>query len=79
MKTRKNMKYVAVVMRVAENRSKREHGDWSAFVDDTKEAAITRAIEAANDWRAKYGAYSIIVGQLQERAHVPVKFELVKL
>jgi hypothetical protein len=63
-------------------RSNRPMGDWSCFVDVTKEAAAQRALDAAAKWYNPdngRGPYHVVVGELTESVRVPVRFELVAL
>jgi hypothetical protein len=60
--------------------SRREHGDWAAFVGIDQEAVIRQAKEALDVWRNGPGApYVILVGMLDGRAQFPTAFTVVPL
>lgn len=78
-------RFIAVVISdkaVSAKRSGRPLGDWSSFLDDTKELAVQRALDACRQWgdrEAQRGPYHVVVGEITEAVRVPVAFELVKL
>jgi hypothetical protein len=61
--------------------SLRPHGDYSSFVDATREVAVRRAVEARNKWTAsgRCGLYRILTGTLTEEVVTPTNYKLVKL
>jgi hypothetical protein len=75
------MKYVAVVMKNgSSNLSHRPEGDWGCFVGDTREEAVTQALESRKKWAAKgYSGYAVLVGKLYTEAKEVVNYVEVDL
>ncbi len=70
--------YVAVVDRPSDGfRSRREYGDYSAFVGENRDEVIQRALRARDDWGRE--VYRILVGVLDSEAREPVRYEVVPL
>jgi hypothetical protein len=70
--------YVAVVDRPSDGyRSRREYGDYSAFVGENRDEVIQRALRAREDWGREL--YRVLVGVLDSEAREPVRFEVVPL
>ncbi|TMC01507.1 MAG: hypothetical protein E6J41_32910 [Chloroflexi bacterium] len=70
--------YVAVVDRPSDGfRSRREYGDYSAFVGENRDEVIQRALRAREDWGRE--VYRVLVGVLDSEAREPVRFEVVPL
>jgi hypothetical protein len=81
-KTKSNGVAVAVVVGAGINTfSLRPLGDYSSFVDATREVAVRRAIEARTKWTASgsMGPYRILVGTLTEEVVTPTNYKVVKL
>jgi hypothetical protein len=58
-------------------RSRREYGDYSAFVGENRDEVIQRALRAREDWGRE--VYRVLVGVLDSEAREPVRFEVVPL
>jgi hypothetical protein len=70
--------YVAVVDRPSDGfRSRREYGDYSAFLGENRDEVIQRALRAREDWGRE--VYRVLVGVLDSEAREPVRFEVVPL
>ena len=70
--------YVAVVDRPADSfRSRRPHGDYSAFIGLDRDEVIRRALRARDDWGPDL--YPVLVGVLDSEAREPVRYEVVPL
>jgi hypothetical protein len=70
--------YVAVVDRPSDRfRSRREYGDYSAFVGEDRDEVIQRALRAREDWGRE--VYRVLVGVLDSEAREPVRYEVVPL
>ena len=70
--------YVAVVDRPADGfRSRREYGDYSAFIGENRDEVIQRALRAREDWGRE--VYRLLVGILDSEAREPVRYEVVPL
>ena len=70
--------YVAVVDRRCDSfRSRRPHGDYSAFVGEDRDEVIQRALRAREDWGRE--VYRVLVGVLDSEAREPVRYEVVPL
>ena len=70
--------YVAVVDRPSDGfRSRREYGDYSAFVGENRDEVIQRALRAREDWGREL--YRVLVGVLNSQAREPVRYEVVPL
>jgi len=70
--------YVAVVDRPSDGfRSRREYGDYSAFVGEDRDEVIQRALRAREDWGRE--VYRVLVGVIDSEAREPVRFEVVPL
>jgi len=70
--------YVAVVDRPSDRfRSRRDHGDYAAFVGEDRDAVIQRALRAREDWGRE--TYRVLVGILDPEAREPVRYEVVPL
>jgi hypothetical protein len=70
--------YVAVVDRPSDGfRSRREYGDYSAFVGENRDEVIQRALRAREDWGRD--VYRVLVGVLDSEAREPVRYEVVAL
>jgi len=70
--------YVAVVDRPSDGfRSRREYGDYSAFVGENRDEVIQRALRAREDWG--HEVYRVLVGVLDSEAREPVRYEVVPL
>ena len=70
--------YVAVVDRPSDGfRSRREYGDYSAFVGENRDEVIQRALRAREDWGRE--VYRVLVGVLDSEAREPVRYEVVPL
>jgi hypothetical protein len=70
--------YVAVVDRPADRfRSRREHGDYAAFVGEDRDEVIQRALRARDEWGRD--VYRVLVGVIDSEAREPVRFEVVPL
>jgi hypothetical protein len=70
--------YVAVVDRPADSfRSRREHGDYSAFLGENRDEVIQRALRAPDDWG--HELHRVLVGVLDSEAREPVRYEVVPL
>ena len=70
--------YVAVVDRPSDRfRSRREHGDYAAFVGEDRDEVIQRALRARDDWGRE--VYRVLVGVLDSEAREPVRYEVVPL
>ena len=60
--------------------SKRPMGDYSCFFGDTKDEAVSAALDARAKWQQNgSGRYKIYVGELTEEVVVPVQYELKKI
>ena len=60
--------------------SRREMGDWAAFLGIDQEAVIRQAKEALDRWKGGPGApYVILVGTIEGRAQFPTAFKVVPL
>lgn len=76
--TSKRLPWVAVI--VAPGRESRDRtGSWAAHVAPTRDAAIQKAIEQRNEFDPTGSRYDILVGRIEAKAVVPVKFELAPL
>jgi len=74
------MSFIAVVTSTEAGNSKRPFGDFSAFVDETKDAAIAHAINARKAWQENgKSIYRILVGELTEEVTIPIKYSLTPL
>jgi hypothetical protein len=70
--------HVAVVDRPSDGfRSRREYGDYSAFVGENRDEVIQRALRAREDWGRD--VYRVLVGVIDSEAREPVRFEVVPL
>jgi hypothetical protein len=70
--------YVAVVDRPSDGfRSRREYGDYSAFLGENRDEVIQRALRARDDWGREL--YRVLVGVLDSEAREPVRYEVVPL
>ena len=70
--------YVAVVDRPSDGfRSRREYGDYSAFVGENRDEVIQRTLRAREDWGREL--YRVLVGVLDSEAREPVRYEVVPL
>ena len=70
--------YVAVVDRRCDSfRSRRPHGDYSAFIGENRDKVIERALRARDDWGRE--VYRVLVGTLDSEAREPVRYEVVPL
>ena len=70
--------YVAVVDRPSDGfRSRREYGDYSAFVGENRDEVIKRALRAREDWGREVNR--VLVGVLDSEACEPVRYEVVRL
>jgi hypothetical protein len=70
--------FVAVVDRRCDSfRSRRPHGDYSAFIGENRDEVIQRALRARDDWGRE--VYRVLVGVLDSEAREPVRFEVVPL
>ena len=70
--------YVAVVDRPSDGYlSRREYGDYSAFIGENREEVIQRALRAREDWGRE--VYRLLVGILDSEAREPVRYEVVPL
>ncbi len=70
--------YVAVVDRPADCfRSRREYGDYSAFLGENRDEVIQRALRARDEWGRD--VYRVLVGVLDSEAREPVRYEVVPL
>ncbi len=70
--------YVAVVDRPTDRfSSRREYGDYSAFVGEDRDEVIQRALRARDDWG--HEVYRVLVGVLDSEAREPVRYEVVPL
>ena len=70
--------YVAVVDRPADGfRSRREYGDYAAFLGENRDDVIQRALRARDDWGRD--VYRVLVGVLHSEAREPVRYEVVPL
>ena len=70
--------HVAVVDRPSDRfRSRREYGDYSAFLGENRDEVIQRALRAREDWGRE--VYRVLVGVLDSEAREPVRFEVVPL
>jgi hypothetical protein len=70
--------YVAVVDRRCDSfRSRRPHGDYSAFIGENRDEVIQRALRARDDWGRE--VYRVLVGVLDSQAREPVRYEVVPL
>jgi hypothetical protein len=70
--------YVAVVDRPSDGyRSRREYGDYSAFVGENRDEVIQRALRAREDRGREL--YRVLVGVLDSEAREPVRYEIVPL
>lgn len=70
--------YVAVVDRPSDRfRSRRDHGDYSAFVGENRHEVIQRALRARDDWGRE--VYRVLVGVIDSEAREPVRYEVVPL
>jgi hypothetical protein len=70
--------YVAVVDRPSDRfRSRREHGDYAAFLGENRDEVIQRALRARDDWGRE--VYRVLVGVLDSEAREPVRYEVVPL
>ena len=70
----------ATVVVVSRNSQRKDGGDWAAFVAETKDEAIRRALIAKDGWqKAGHGPYRILVGELTEEVTVPVEYTLKPL
>ena len=70
--------YVAVVDRRCDSfRSRRPHGDYSAFIGEDRDEVIQRALRAREDWGRD--TYRVLVGVLDSEAREPVRYEVVPL
>lgn len=70
--------YVAVVDRRCDAfRSRRPHGDYSAFIGENRDEVIQRALRARDDWGRE--VYRVLVGTLDSEAREPVRYEVVPL
>jgi hypothetical protein len=70
--------YVAVVDRPADGfSSRREYGDYAAFIGENPDEVIQRALRAREDWGRE--VYRVLVGVLDSEAREPVRFEVVPL
>ncbi len=60
--------------------SQRQHGDWAAFISETKEDAIRQAREAQMLWeRNSAHEYTILVGTLTDRVVFPQVYSVEAL
>ena len=76
--TKGNVLYVAVVDRPSDGfRSRREYGDYSAFVGESRDEVIQCALRASEDWGRE--VYRVLVGVLDSEARQPVRYEIVPL
>ena len=70
--------YVAVLDRPADGFcSRREYGDYSAFIGENRDEVIQRALRARDDWGRE--VYRVLVGVLDSEAREPVRYEVVPL
>ncbi len=70
--------YVAVVDRPSDQfRSRREYGDYSAFLGESRDEVIQRALRAREDWG--HEVYRVLLGVLDSEAREPVRYEVVPL
>ena len=70
--------FVAVVDRPSDGyRSRREYGDYSAFVGEGRDEVIQRALRARDEWG--HEVYRVLVGVLDSEAREPVRYEVVPL
>ena len=70
--------YVAVVDRPSDAfHSRRQHGDYSAFIGASRDEVIQRALRACDDWGRD--VYRVLVGVLDSEAREPVRYEVVPL
>jgi len=77
---RKQETWVAVVM-TGDGESQRADGALSSFVGGNRDKVIEKALSMTAKWSATrpYREYYVAVGQLTQRAVVPVQFELIPL
>ena len=68
--------YIAVVMTAGEIVSKRDRGDWAAFVAPKRDDAIRWAIDARRKWG---GDYAIYVGKLTHEVGERTEYDLVRM
>ena len=70
--------YVAVVDRPSDGfRSRREYGDYSAFIGEDPDEVIQRALRAREDWGREL--YRVLVGVLDSEVRESVRYEVVPL
>ena len=70
--------YVAVVDRRCDRfHSRRQHGDYSAFLGENRDEVIQRALRARDEWGRE--VYRVLVGVLDSEAREPVRYEVVPL
>ncbi len=70
--------YVAVVDRPADGfRSRREYGDYAAFLGENRDEVIQDALRARDESGREH--YRVLVGVLDSEAREPVRYEVVPL
>ena len=70
--------YVAVIDRPSDRfHSRRQYGDYSAFLGENRDEVIQRALRARDDWG--HEVYRVLVGILDSEAREPVRYEVVQL
>lgn len=79
MKKLKEKLYVAIVYNPTG--SLRDDKSHSCFTGNTKKNVIEQAFKAKFRWERNgtYGPYDIVVGEITEKAIIPVSYRLVKM
>jgi hypothetical protein len=73
--------HVAVVTRAGGSyTSKREHGDYAAFIGPSRDNVVRRALAARKAWTGNGpDIYQVLVGELTGSVKQPVTYEVVPL